>query len=162
MAGREHPVLTREELLAAFDAGWMQFLPRLARLSADERAAYVAVQGYASLKDLLAHLCGWFQEGMQVVTEILNGQDSPRQYNIDAFNVISITYYQDYSPAAVETDFSRLAAAQRAQIAQAPARAFYNRRAYNWFYVNAVEHYDEHRLPGAPALHPSVPGPNPS
>jgi hypothetical protein len=151
MAGPEHPKLTREQLLAALDQGWGQYLARWEQLSDAAQAQYLQAQGYPRLQDLLAHVCGWTAEGIQAVEELLEDRRQPRPYDIDAFNAASLARYQDRPAAEMTAEFTRLTAALRAQISGLPDHAFDHQRIYNWLFINAVDHHDEHRLPNAPA-----------
>ena len=138
--------LTRAELLAHLEAGWGRFLAALGRLSPADQAEWARAQGYPRVEDLLAHVCAWHEEGLHRVPALLVGEADP-DYDIAAFNAQAVAQYRGRSRAALETEFTRLNAELAAQIATLPDSALANRDVYSWLYINAVEHYEEHRPP---------------
>jgi hypothetical protein len=146
---QDEPHLSREELLAALVEGWDRFLPTLREWTPKEQERLAQVQGYARLQDLLAHVCGWHAETLQVVPALLNGTP-PVRYDIDAFNAGSVARYAAHTRAEMEIEFAELSTALGTLIANLPDAAFENKQVYFWLWINAVDHYHDHQLPATP------------
>lgn len=145
------PRMSREQLLAALDAGWGQFLPAMDRLTDEEKTIYSLLQGYARLQDFLAHICAWWEETVLAVPVIMNGHLHAVQ-DIDAFNAGAVLRYREWIPSDVEMQFENLLSGIRKLIAEIPDEAIQDPDIYSWLYSAAVEHYDEHLPPGEAPL----------
>ena len=71
---------------------------------------------------------------------------------IDEFNADVIARYQQWSRAAVEEQFLTSLAALEAYIAHLSDAALEDERIQRWMRSEAIDHYNDHRLPSEPAL----------
>src|SRR4051812_37184613 len=133
----DEPRLSREQLLAALETGWGRFLPALRQWPPEAQERFAQAQGYARLQDLLAHVCAWHAETLQVVPALLNGTP-PVRYDIDAFNAGAVARYASHTRAEMETEFEELNTALTTLIANLPAPAFTHAQVYFWLWVNTV------------------------
>lgn len=143
--------LTRDELLAALDAGWGRFLPTLARLPDEEQTRYARAQGYARAQDLLAHVSAWAEETLAVANAIRQG-GMIGEYDVDAFNAQAVERCRSWTRERVEAEFESAHAALAALIAELPAKALDDPNLHGWLVSTVVDHYEEHQPPDAPSL----------
>ncbi len=145
------PRLSRDQLLAALDAGWGRFLPAVKKLSDEEMTVYALRQGYPRLQDFLAHICAWWEETVLAVPAIMN-EHLHAVEDIDAFNAGAVLRYREWLPSDVEAQFQNLLSVVRRLIAEVPDKALENADVYSWLYSASVEHYEEHVPPDGARL----------
>jgi hypothetical protein len=138
-------------LLRALGDGWQAYLPAVSELSEEERQAYLEVQGYERVRDLLAHATAWGEETLGVVPVLLRGGEVPRN-DADAFNAQALARFSLYSEAEVERRFAQANAALSRLLAVLPESALERPSVYKWLTTTIVEHFNEHRPPNMAAV----------
>jgi hypothetical protein len=148
-------------LLRALDDGWQAYLLALEDLSASDRTAYLAAQGFVQRRDLLAHVTAWEEETLGIVALLL--RDGTRQLDIaypaerrydddQAFNAQAVARFSAFSCAEVERRFIQANAALARMLALLPDNALAHPAIYHWLHTTVVDHFNEHRPPNLPAL----------
>jgi len=148
----ENQQYSRQELLAALDPGWKQYLSRLHALSEEEQLLYAQAQGFSRVQDVLVHTMAWWERSMQRSFEILGGHVVPPANDMDEFNAEVIERYQAWIREAVEEKFATVLTAFERFLKELPETAFANERIQLWLRIDAIDHYEDHRLPNAPKL----------
>ena len=102
-------------------------------------------QGYASLRDLLAHVGVWWEEARGIIAEAVKHGDRPaRKYNFAEFNAASVQRFTD----TAEADFLRWFEAERqrmiAVVANLTDEELKVRRIHGWLDGVILEHLKEH------------------
>ncbi len=152
---------SRQDLLDALEQGWKQYLPRLAALSEDEQARYAEGQGYARVQDVLVHIFAWWERSIRRSRRLVSGPPvlMPEEeralfpdQTIDEFNAEVVVRHQSWTRAAVETHFVAALAALEQLLRDLPETALEDERLHRWLRVETIDHYQEHRLPNAPAV----------
>jgi len=139
--------LTRQMLLDCLQEEWGQYIAAYQRLSSDEQHAFLERQGYPSLHDLLAHICAWWEEGLQIVTSILDNAELPkREYDVDAFNVEAIRRFETWTQDDLLAHYENLREAWLDLVAELPENAYDNRRIAGWMHAVVTEHAEEHKI----------------
>ena len=142
------PKVTTPQLLDALQAGWGQYVAGFERLSPAEQAAFLQQQGYPRFHDLLAHVCAWWEEALEVVTASLEARELPkRRYDVDAFNAAAVAKYQKWKESDLLAHYENLREALLDLTTVLPEEALKNRRIAGWLHASVVEHFHEHRLP---------------
>jgi hypothetical protein len=152
MLSPEEHRFSREDLLTALEKGWRQYLPRLKELSDEEQARYAREQGFARIEDVIAHIFGWWELSMQRTFRILSGHDVPIANDMDEINAALVEQYQHWTRADIEERFTAALAAFEQFLIDLPEKALENDRVYLWLSIDAIDHYEAHRLPNGPAL----------
>src|SRR3990170_4810084 len=67
---------TRELFLQALDE-WGRYAGAYGNLPAAEQADFLKAQGYASMRDLLAHVAVWWEEARGIIAETIKRGDGP-------------------------------------------------------------------------------------
>ena len=150
-------------LLRALADGWQAYLPALADLSANDKVAYLAAQGFGDTCDLLAHITAWDEETLGVVPVLLSSGEHPgnpgnlthpesQRYEDQTFNAQAIARYSVYSSKEIERQFTVVNAALARMLALLPDTALSEPAVYHWLYTTIVEHFNEHRPPNLPGV----------
>jgi len=143
---------SRQDLLAALEQGWKQYLSCLAALSEEEQARYAHEQGFARVQDMLAHIFAWWERSMQRSATLLSGQPLPPASEVDEFNAEVVARYQQWTRAAIEAHFATALAALEHFLLDLPETALEHEPIQRWMHIEAIEHYEEHCPPNGPKL----------
>lgn len=135
---------TRELFLKALDE-WGRYVETFRGLPEAEQASFLTTQGYASVRDLLAHVAVWWEEARDVIDETLTQGDRPgRKYDFAVFNAAAIERFQD----APEAEFMAWYEAERQQMTSLVSgldeSQLQMRRIQNWLNAVLLEHLKEH------------------
>lgn len=148
----ENQQFSRQELLLAVEQGWKHYLSRLHELSEQEQAIYAQQQGFSRVQDVLVHIFAWWERSMQRSVQIMNGQPVPRSADMDEFNAEVIKRYSYWTREAVEEKFTTVLDEFERFLQELPETAIENERIQPWIRIDAVDHYQDHRLPNALTL----------
>jgi hypothetical protein len=137
-----------QQLLDALQVGWEQYPAAFEQLPAVEQTAFLQRQGYARFHDLLAHICAWWEEALEIVTAILEARETPqKRYDIDAFNAAAVARYQGWKESDLRAHYENLREALLYLTAELPEEALENKRIDGWLYASIIEHLHDHQLP---------------
>lgn len=145
---REHLVaLSRFLALDTLENEWSQYVGEFDRF--ENKDEFLKKQGFERFEDILAHVIGWWSEGIVVAEAAL--ADSAYVYNepdVDVFNKELVEKYKVMSAAEVREAFGNNRIAFTAIIRDLPDRAFENQTIERWLAMDVVEHLDEHAIEG--------------
>ena len=147
---REHLAsLSRFLTLDLLQNEWATYIDDFNRLTAEKKTEFLSKQGFASFHDLLAHVVGWWEEGLRVISGIL---DNPAftwsSQDVDAFNADLIKKFAGWSDDDLTKHFETVRLALIDLVSDLPEDAFYNEDIEGWLRDDVVAHYDEHPIPG--------------
>ena len=148
----EKQQFSRQDLLTALEKGWKHYLSRLKELSEEEQARYAQEQGFARLQDVLIHIFGWWELSMQRSFQVLSGHSVPIADDMDEFNAEVVARSQEWTREAVEAKFASTLTVFEDFLRDLPETALENEHIHLWLRLDAIDHYEDHRLPNAPAL----------
>jgi len=150
----ESPELqTRETLMEMLDTQWARYIPTIEALTEADRQRYAQQQGYASLKDLLAHVTAWNQKALEVIPVLARGERFERDWkDDDDFNARAVERVRNQTFEQVKEEFENARTALAGMIAELPVDAINNSEVYRWLYATVVTHYEEHEPPGDPQV----------
>ncbi|HJR80063.1 MAG TPA: ClbS/DfsB family four-helix bundle protein [Anaerolineales bacterium] len=147
---REHLVtLSRFLVLDMLQNDWGTYVEDFQRLAPEKQKEFLSKQGFETFHDLLAHIIGWWEEGVRIIQGIL---DSPsftwHDHEVDAFNIELTQKFSTWSDEDLFKHYEGLRLAFIDLVKQLPEDAFLNRDIESWLVDDVVEHYDEHPIPG--------------
>lgn len=142
----------RQDLLAAVEKGWKHYLSHLAALSSEEQGRYAQAQGYARVEDVVAHIFAWWELSMQRTRDVLRGQHIPIVDDMDEFNASVVSQYQGWALPSIEEKFATTLTTFEHFLQDLPASALDNDRIQLWLRLDAIDHYEDHKLPNAPSI----------
>jgi hypothetical protein len=137
---------TRELFLQALDE-WARLPATFRGLTREQQADFLSRQGYASLRDLLAHVAVWWEEARGVIEDTMkHGERRGRKYDIDAFNAQAIKRFQ----STPEAGFMSWYEMQREQLVTLVSALSGEQlklgRIQSWLDDAVLEHLKEHGI----------------
>jgi len=127
---------------------WATYIEDFNRLDDEKKKEFLSKQGFESLHDLLAHVIGWWEEGVRIIAGIL---DSPaftwESHDADAFNAELVKKYSKWSDQDIITHYGSVRVVLLELTAELPDDAFLNKDIEGWLVDDVVSHYDEHPMP---------------
>ena len=140
------PEFTRDLFLRALDE-WGEFVPKFNRLPPDRQTAFLQGQGYASLRDILAHVAVWWEEAGDIIRDTIADRDRPpRKYDFDQFNAASLARFHSTPEAELLTWYESQRQKMIALVSSLTDEHLKIRRVYGWLNGVTLEHLKEHGL----------------
>ena len=88
------PQFTRALFLQALDE-WGSYPEAFAQLPESEQTSFLQGQGYASCRDVLAHVGVWWEESRARIGDVLARRPAPpRRYSFDSFNAAAVNRFK--------------------------------------------------------------------
>ena len=140
--------ITKQRTLDYVQFEWGTYVERFNRLSQEEQKKRVQKMGYESLRDLLAHILAWWEEGMGIILAI--AEDRPferKKYDFDAFNAEAVARYKVWDEKEFLDYFERSRQKMAADLKSLDESVFENRRVRAWLIGSILNHAREHPAP---------------
>ncbi|MCJ7432901.1 MAG: ClbS/DfsB family four-helix bundle protein [Anaerolineales bacterium] len=135
----------KQRTLKLLKEEWGTYIERFDRLPADEKIKRVKEQGFESLRDLLAHVLAWWEEGLEVVLATAAGREPPRKdYDDTAFNAEAVSRYKSWNEAKFFAHFESTRQKMESSLKSMPDAAFENSRIKRWLHGIVIGHAREH------------------
>jgi hypothetical protein len=148
--------LSRQDYLDTMSNTWDTYLAALNSLPEADQQRYAQQQGFASLKEVLAHINDWWEETLRIVPVWAKGESPTFDYeDYDTFETRSMARHRDQNLAQIEQDFENLRGQVAALIAELPESAFANPQIATLLYRVIIVHYQKHE-PDAEAQIPAA------
>ena len=137
--------ITKQRVIDYVDYEWGTYIERFHRLPKDEQEKRVRQMGYESLRDLLAHILAWWEEGMGVILAIAEERPFERKkYDFDLFNAEAVAKYRSWDEAAFMAHFEEKLQKMGADLKSLKDVVFENRRVRGWLHGMITYHAREH------------------
>jgi hypothetical protein len=146
---REHLVaLSRFIVIDLLENEWKTYVEDFNHLDYEKRKEFLSKQGFESFHDLLAHILGWWEEGIRIINKITNDPSFQLpNLDVDAFNRELVQKYGTLSDDVLFNRYHSVRDELLALTKDLPDDAFLNRDIEGWLKDDVVEHYDEHPIP---------------
>jgi hypothetical protein len=147
---REHLVaLGRFLTLDVLQNEWSEYVEKFKKLTIDKQNEFLSKQGVESFHDMLAHILGWWEEGVRIITGILELPGFKwTEHDVDRFNVILQRKFETWSEEDLLEYFEIIRLTLIEMVSDLPEDAFLNADIEDWLAADVVEHYDEHAVQG--------------
>ncbi|MFZ5908969.1 MAG: ClbS/DfsB family four-helix bundle protein [Chloroflexota bacterium] len=139
--------ITLSQVTQTLEEGWGNYIPRFHELSGEAQTAFLEKQGFESLHDLIAHIIGWWEEGLRVINGILEepgfiwkGRDT------DAFNRELVEKYRAWSQEDLLLHYENVRAAMLDLVSELPESALDNEEIHGWLAADVIEHLEDHKI----------------
>jgi hypothetical protein len=143
----------KQRVLKLLKDEWGTYIERFERLPPDEKITRVKEQGFESLRDLLAHILAWWEEGLEVVLATAEGREIQRKtYDDAAFNAEAVSRYKPWNEAEFFAHFESTRRKMESSLKSLPDSAFENRRISRWLHGIIIGHAREHIITLSRAL----------
>lgn len=142
------PQFTLRQVMQTLEEGWGEYVRRYQGLAPAAQAGFLQEQGFESFHDLLAHVIGWWEEGLRVMTGIL---DDPgftwKERDTDEFNRELVAKFRSWSQEDLLLHYENVREALLNLVADLPENALSNKDIRDWLYADVIEHLEDHRVP---------------
>jgi hypothetical protein len=140
--------LTLRQVMNTLEEGWGEYVRQFQELSPAEQVHYLKKQGFDNFHDLLGHIVGWWEEGLRVITGILDDPSFTwEERDTDAFNQELVEKFRSWSEEDLLLHFENVREALLHLVADLPENALGNEDIRDWLYADVIEHLEDHRLP---------------
>lgn len=137
--------INKKRTIAYMEDEWGTYVERFNRLPAEEQVRRVNEQGYESLRDMLAHILAWWDEGMSIILAI--AEERPferRKYDFDVFNVEAVSRYRSWDEPEFMAHFEKTRQQMESDLKSMSEAVFENRRVKAWIRAVVTHHAREH------------------
>ena len=139
---------TLRDVMRVLEEGWGEYIKQFDRLSPEERAAFLEKEGFANFHDLLAHVIGWWEEGLWIITGIIDDPSFTwEERDTDAFNLELIEKFRSWREEDLLLHYENVREAMLNLVADLPENALSNEDIRDWLYADVIEHLEDHRIP---------------
>ena len=135
----------KQRTLNFLEIEWGTYIERFTRWPAEQGLKRVEAQGYQQLRDMLAHIVAWWQEGMEIILAIAEEREYARKkYDFDAFNSEAVAKYKDWDEAEFLAHFEKTRQKTATDLKSMNEAAWENRRVRAWVNGIFIHHAREH------------------
>jgi hypothetical protein len=139
---------TLRDVMRVLQENWGEYIKQFNSMSAEERAAFLKQEGFANFHDLLAHVIGWWEEGLWIITGIMDDPSFTwEEHDTDEFNQHLIEKFRSWSEQDLLLHYENVREALLNLVADLPENALDNEDIRDWLYEDVIEHLEEHRIP---------------
>ncbi|HLO18367.1 MAG TPA: ClbS/DfsB family four-helix bundle protein [Anaerolineales bacterium] len=137
--------ISKQRVLDYVEFEWGTYVERFHRLPKVEQDQRVKATGYDSLRDLLAHILAWWEEGLGVILAIAEERPFERKkYDFDLFNAEAVAKYKDWDESEFMAHFEKVRQKMASDLKPMNETVFENRRVRTWLRGVILEHAREH------------------
>jgi hypothetical protein len=137
--------ITKQRTLDFIEQEWGTYVERFQRLPKEVQESRVRNMGYECLRDLLAHILAWWDEGMDIIRAVAEEREFERKkYDFDAFNAQAVAKYKPMEEAQFMALFEQTRRKMAADLGSMNEAVFENRRIRNWLNGIVFLHAREH------------------
>lgn len=145
--------ITKQRVLDYMELEWGMYAERFHRLPEEDQSKRVKKMGYDSLRDLLAHILAWWDEGMSIILAIAEERPFERKkYDFDVFNAEAVAKYKPWEEAEFMAHFEATRQKMGADLKSMNEAVFENRRVQAWLRAVVTHHAREHLIALSPFL----------
>lgn len=111
----------------------------------EDKNEYLKKEGFERFEDILAHIIGWWDEGVKVIEGFK--RDSNFVYDepeIDSFNQKLVEQYKNMNVADIRNAFEQKRIEMLNSVKSLDESLFDNQIVERWLAADVVEHFDEH------------------
>ena len=138
---------TLRDVMQVLEEGWGEYVKQFNGLSPEERAAFLEKEEFANFHDLLAHVIGWWEEGLWIITGILDDPSFTwEERDTDKFNVELIEKFRPWPEDDLLLHYENVRESLLNLVADLPENALDNEDIRDWLYADVIEHLEEHRI----------------
>ncbi len=139
--------ISKQRVLHYVEFEWGTYVERFRNLPETKQQRRLGESGYESLRDLLAHILAWWDEGMEIILAV--AQDRPferKKYDFDVFNAEAVAKYSSWEAAEFITHFEKSLRKIGTELQSLDETVFDNRRVKAWLRAVILHHAREHLL----------------
>ena len=138
---------TLRDVMQVLEEGWGEYVKQFNALSPETQTSFLQKEGFASFHDLLAHVIGWWEEGLWIITGILDDPSFTwQERDVDSFNRELVEKFRSWSDEDLLLHYENVREALLNLVADLPEDALTNKDIREWLEADVIEHLEEHRI----------------
>ena len=138
---------TLREVIHVLEGGWGVYVNQFNALSPEAQKAFLQKEGFETFHDLLAHIIGWWEEGLWVITGILDDPNFTwEERDVDTFNRELVEKFRSWGKADLLLHYENVREAMLDLVAELPENALDNEDIRNWLQADVIEHLEDHKI----------------
>ena len=138
---------TLRDVMRVLQEGWGEYVRQFNALSPEMRASFLQKEGFASFHDLLAHIIGWWEEALWIITGILDDPSFTwQERDTDTFNLELVEKFRSWSDGDLLLHYENVREALLNLAADLPEDALSNKDIREWLEADVIEHLEDHRI----------------
>lgn len=139
---------TLRDVMQVLQEGWGEYIEQFNALSPEAQVAFLQKEEFSTFHDLLAHIIGWWEEGLWVITGILDDPSFTwKERDTDAYNQELIEKFRSWREEDLLRHYENVREALLNLTADLPEDALKNDDIRDWLYADVIEHLEDHRIP---------------
>jgi len=137
--------ITKQRTLDYLNSEWGTYIERFNRLPKEVQEQRLKTMGYESLRDMLAHILAWWEEGIPIILAIAENREFERKkYDFDVFNAEAVAKYKTWEESEFLAHFEKTRQKIAAGLKSINEAVFENRRLRSWANGIFIHHAREH------------------
>ena len=138
---------TLRQVMRVLEEGWGVYIKQYNALSPEVQRAFLKKEGFDSFHDLLGHIVGWWEEGLWIITGIIEDPSFTwQERDTDAFNLELIEKFRLWSEQDLLLHYENVREALLDLVAELPEDALTNKDIREWLESDVIEHLEDHRI----------------
>ena len=138
---------TLREVMHVLEGGWGVYVKQFNALDPDAQTTFLEKEGFETFHDLLAHIIGWWEEGLWVITGILDDPSFTwEERDTDAFNRELVEKFRSWSEGDLLLHYENVREAMLNLVADLPENALANEDIRDWLQADVIEHLEDHKI----------------
>ena len=138
---------TLRDVMRVLEEGWGQYVKKFNALSPEDQSAFLEKEGFASFHDLLGHVIGWWEQGLWIITGILDDPSFTwEERDTDTFNRELVEKFRSWSNDDLLLHYENVREALLHLAADLPENALNNEDIRDWLYADVIEHLEDHKI----------------
>ena len=135
------------DIMRVLEEGWGRYIEHFKALTPQDQTTFVHKEGFETFHDLLAHIIGWWEEGLWVITGILEDPNFTwEKRDTDTFNQELIEKYRSWNNEDLFLHYENVREAILNLVAELPEDALSNNDIKSWLYEDVIAHLEDHRI----------------
>ena len=138
---------TLQDVIKTLDQGWKKYPSQYQELSPEAQEKFLHVQGFESFHDLLAHIVGWWEEGLHIITGILDVPSfTYEDRDVDVFNLELVKKFSAWSDEDLLQHYENVREAFLDLVLELNEDALTNKDIHSWLKADVIEHLEDHKI----------------
>lgn len=138
---------TLRQVMQVLEEGWGEYIKQFNALSPEAQKAFLEKEGFDSFHDLLAHIVGWWEEGLWIITGIIEDPSFTwKERDTDEFNRELIEKFRSWGEQDLLLHYENVREALLDLVAELPEDALMNDDIRGWLEEDVIEHLEDHKI----------------
>lgn len=138
---------TLTDVMRVLEEDWGRYIKQYRELTPEDQRAFLQTQGFETFHDLLAHVIGWWEEGLWIITGILEDPNFAwEERDTDSYNLELIEKYRSWKKEDLLLHYENVREAILNLVAELPEDVLSNKDIRYWLYEDIITHLEDHRI----------------